>query len=59
MSSNLCACLGPRQDEPFCMCVMIQKGLKTLKDYGPSDEDKAKLKNALVDVFNWRQPNGG
>lgn len=55
---NICACLGPSQNEPHCMCKMIQLGLKTKEDYRPSLEESAKLKSALASVFGWDQPNG-
>jgi hypothetical protein len=44
---NACACLGPRDGEPMCMCMMIQAGLRTQEDYEWSEEDKQKLNEAL------------
>lgn len=50
---NFCACLGPRQDEPYCMCVMISRGLKIKEDYAMSEEEKVRLNQALAEVFGW------
>jgi len=55
---NVCVCLGPTQDDPYCMCVMIQNGLKTKEDYKASPEECAKLNSALASVFGWNESNG-
>lgn len=42
---NLCACMGAMYGEPYCYCVMQQKGLQELMDDNPlrkADEERAK-----------------
>jgi len=53
--NDICACLGPRDDEPYCMCEMIRRGLKTSKDYEWSQEEKDRLTLALNGIFNKRE----
>ena len=55
---DLCSCLGARDGEPYCMCVMISKGLKTKHDYSPTPEYKERLKFALSEVFKWEKQGG-
>lgn len=57
MSFDACSCLGPQKGEPHCMCIMINLGLKTKKDYEWSEEEKAKLNAALAKIFDWRNRN--
>lgn len=51
---NPCACLGPRQGEPYCMCEMIDRGIRTKKDYAMSESEKVRLNEALSKVFDWK-----
>jgi hypothetical protein len=48
---NICACLGPKQGEPYCMCKMITLGLKSPKDYEYTEEEKQRLTIALDEIF--------
>lgn len=50
---NPCSCLGAKQDEPYCMCVMIDNGLKTKEDYVYTKEEKDNLSNVLSKTFGW------
>lgn len=53
----LCACIGCINNEPHCPCSMVRLGLKTSKDYEPSQEVIDALAKALDDVFG-RHKNG-
>jgi hypothetical protein len=44
---DACACMGPIKGEPYCPCQMQQMGLRTVKDYEWSEEDKQKFEDAL------------
>jgi hypothetical protein len=50
-----CACLGPKPGEPYCMCSMINHGLKTKKDYEMSPEAKQKMEDAFSEIFSRRR----
>lgn len=50
--NDICACMGPRDDEPYCMCEMIRRGLKTSKDYEWTQEEKARLYKAMREIFD-------
>ena len=52
--SSICACLGPRANEPYCRCEMISRGLKTEADYAMPDAEKERLYKSLQDIFQWR-----
>lgn len=41
--------MGPNKGEPYCPCVMKQRGLTSL----PTDINTVKLKTALGKIFNW------
>lgn len=48
---SLCACLGPQAGDPYCPCVMRQKGLKSNVPE-PTAEERAKAEAALREVFS-------
>ena len=48
---SMCACLGPREGEPYCMCEMINRGLKKKEDYDWTQEEKDRLSAALDSIF--------
>lgn len=48
---KVCACLGPRASEPYCMCTMIQLGFRTEEDYKASTESIKELKIAFAQMF--------
>ena len=52
---NPCACLGPRQDELYCMCEMILRNLKTKEDYDWTQDEKDKFDAALSEIFKWKE----
>lgn len=52
---TMCACMGPRGDEPYCMCRMINLGLKKKEDYDWTQEEKDKLDKALDEIFQRRK----
>lgn len=46
MTLPLCACMGPTGDDPFCPCVMKQKGLEPTPLW--TSEKIEELRNALA-----------
>lgn len=48
---NLCACMGPQGDDPYCPCEMEQKGLPCSNMW--TDEDKVNLHAALSKMYGW------
>ena len=54
---NVCACLGPKSNEPHCMCEMINLGLKTKEDYAWTLEEKENLHSFLSKIFEWKPKN--
>lgn len=52
---SICACLGPREGEPYCMCQMINLGLKKKEDYDWTQEEEDRLNKALDEIFERRQ----
>lgn len=51
--TSLCACMGPQGADEFCPCVMIKLGLKSDDDYKPTEEEQARMKNVLSEIFGW------
>lgn len=50
---SICACIGPVNGEPHCMCDMIAKGLKTKAEYDLTPEQKIELREFLSKTFGW------
>lgn len=48
---DVCACMGPQGDDPYCPCVMITKGLKPTDPWTP--EKVEELNKALKEMFGW------
>lgn len=45
--------MGPQGADEFCPCVMIKLGLKSDDDYKPTEEEQARMKNVLSEIFGW------
>lgn len=48
--TNICACLGPQNGEPYCPCRMRREGLETSSQWAQEDIDA--LQKALAKIFN-------
>ena len=47
--NNLCACMGPQGNDPYCPCTMVNMGLEP--SFKWEDEDKQRLEAALKTMF--------
>lgn len=52
---NLCSCMGPMYGDPYCYCIMQQKGLTPSPFYKPSKEQEKRLDDALAEIFDWKK----
>lgn len=51
VNNGPCACMGRQGDDPFCPCVMRQKGLEPTDPWTP--EKVEELNKALKEMFGW------